>query len=93
MASKTSHALYMGMKAYLTNLYALQPEVLADFGIEIANRQAPDAVTVAGAVAKRADTRVARHTMGKRQKKKVTGTPAAAPAPSTAPVETAPKAT
>ncbi|MGH7438077.1 MAG: hypothetical protein ACRENE_20535 [Polyangiaceae bacterium] len=76
-ANKSSDALYRGMRTYLTNQYALQPDVLADFGIEIATRQAPDATTVAAAVAKRADTRAARHTMGKRQKAAVTGTSAA----------------
>jgi hypothetical protein len=73
-ANAAGDALYLGLKTYLTNQYALQPEVLADFGIEIANRQAPDATTVAEAVAKRADTRAARHTMGKRQKAAVKGT-------------------
>jgi hypothetical protein len=76
-ANKSSGALYRGMKTYLTNQYALQPDVLADFGIEIVTRQAPDATTVAAAVVKRADTRAARHTMGKRQKSAVTGTSAA----------------
>ncbi len=76
-ANKSSDALYRGMRTYLSNLYALQPEVLADFGIEIANRQTPDATTVAAAVAKRADTRVARQTLGKRQKAAVKGTSAA----------------
>jgi hypothetical protein len=69
----TADGLYRGMRGYLVNLYKLQPDVLADFGIAIVNRQAPDASTVANAVVKRADTRVARHTMGKRQKRKVTG--------------------
>ena len=58
------------------NEYALQPYVLADFGTEVASRQAPAASTVAEAVTKRADTRAARHTMGKRQKAAVKGTPA-----------------
>jgi hypothetical protein len=73
-ANKVGDALYLGLKTYLTNQYALQPDVLADFGIEIANRQSPDATTVAEAVAKRADTRAVRHTMGKRQKAAVKGT-------------------
>ncbi|MGH7440790.1 MAG: hypothetical protein ACRENE_34300 [Polyangiaceae bacterium] len=94
--SSATDGLYRGMRAYLVNLYALQPDVLADFGIELANRQAPDASTVANAVAKRADTRVARHTMGKRQKQKVTGATAGAttaPAPAPAPAQPAPKGT
>jgi hypothetical protein len=72
-ANAKGDALYRGLRKYLTNQYETQPDVLADFGIAIVNRQAPDASTVANAVVKRADTRVARHTMGKRQKRKVTG--------------------
>jgi hypothetical protein len=75
-ANKAGDAMYLGLKTYLKNQYALDPDKLADFGIEVATRQAPDATTVAKAVAKRADTRTARHTMGKRQKAAVKGTSA-----------------
>jgi hypothetical protein len=87
-ATKAGDALYRGMRGYLVNQYKLQPDVLADFGIELTNRQVPDASTVAEAVAKRADTRAARHTMGKRQKAAVKGTSApkgATPAASATP--------
>jgi hypothetical protein len=66
--------------------------VLGDFGFTSPSRQTPDEATKAAAVAKRAATRAARHTMGKRQKLAVKGdakgadtTPvASAPAPSSA---------
>ncbi len=47
--------------------------VLGDFGFTSPNRQTPDEATKAAAVAKRAATRAARHTMGKRQKASVKG--------------------
>jgi hypothetical protein len=47
--------------------------VLGDFGFTSPNRQTPDQATKAAAVAKRAATRAARHTMGKRQKLAVKG--------------------
>jgi hypothetical protein len=53
---------------------------LGDFGIRIPTRQIPSEATKAVAVAKRAATRVARHTAGKRQKAKVKGVVSAAPA-------------
>ncbi len=66
--------------------------VLGDFGFTSPSRQTPDEATKAAAVAKRAATRAARHTMGKRQRLAVKGdvkgadtTPVAtAPAPSPA---------
>jgi hypothetical protein len=66
--------------------------VLGAFGFTSPSRQTPDEATKAAAVAKRAATRAARHTMGKRQKLAVKGdvkgadtTPAtSAPAPSPA---------
>ncbi|MDP8999056.1 MAG: hypothetical protein M3O46_02985 [Myxococcota bacterium] len=54
--------------------------VLGDFGFQIPKRKTPNEATKAAAVAKRAATRDARHTMGKRQKAKVTGKAPAAPA-------------
>ncbi len=67
-------ALYSGLKAFLVTQYKTQPETLADFGISLGSKQVPDASTVATAVEKRAATRTARHTMGKRQKAAVKGT-------------------
>jgi hypothetical protein len=47
--------------------------VLGDFGFTSPSRQTPDEATKAAAVVKRAATRAARHTMGKRQKASVKG--------------------
>jgi hypothetical protein len=58
---------------------------LGDFGFQNPTRKAPSEATKAAAVAKRAATRGARHTMGKRQKAQIKGevqaTPAAPPKP------------
>jgi hypothetical protein len=81
-ANAKGDALYRGLRKYLTNLYGTQPDVLADFGIMLPTKRVPDANTVATAVAKRAATRAARHTMGTRQKQGVKGTATPA-APST----------
>ncbi|HTB79219.1 MAG TPA: hypothetical protein VK762_38515 [Polyangiaceae bacterium] len=90
-ANATADTVYAGLKAFVTTQFKAAPDVLADFGFTLPSRQVPDAATVATAVEKRNATRVARHTMGKRQKAKVTGAtsaattpPAAAPAPSPA---------
>jgi hypothetical protein len=48
--------------------------VLGDFGFSNPKRQTPDEATKAAAVVKRAATREARHTMGKRQKAGIKGT-------------------
>jgi hypothetical protein len=55
--------------------------VLGDFGFSNPKRQTPDEATKAGAVVKRAATREARHTMGKRQKAGIKGTVPATTAP------------
>jgi hypothetical protein len=49
--------------------------VLGDFGYTTKTAQKPSAAIKAVAVEKRAATRAARHTQGKRQKAKITGTP------------------
>jgi hypothetical protein len=69
--------------------------ILADFGFAPQKVSAPTAETKAAAVQKSRATRAARHTMGPKQKKSVTGTVAptapspATPAPSPAPSATA----
>jgi hypothetical protein len=73
-ANTTGDGLYLGLRTYLVTQYKTQPDVLADFGITLGSRRVPDASTMATAVVKRAATRAARHTMGKRQKLAVTGT-------------------
>jgi hypothetical protein len=88
-ASTKGDALYRGLRTYLITQYKTQPGVLDDFGIALQQKQVPDTGTAAVAVAKRAATRAARHTMGPRQKQSVkgtvavtgTGTPAAAAQP------------
>ena len=83
-ANATADAVYAGLKTYVTSQFRTSPSALADFGITLPTRQVPDAATAATAVEKRQATRVARHTMGKRQKANVTGTettPVTAPAP------------
>jgi hypothetical protein len=79
----------------LLNQFALAPDTLAQFGVSLPPQpQTPSAATLADAVAKRAATRAARHTMGKRQRAGIKGqppvtSPTAAPAPTGT---TAPKA-
>jgi hypothetical protein len=73
---------YAGLKALVVNQFKTSPETLADFGITLPSRRVPDAATTARAVEKSKATRLARHTMGKRQKEKVKGTVPASPSPS-----------
>jgi hypothetical protein len=91
-ASTQGDDLYQGLRTYLITQYKTQPDVLADFGITLGNKQVPDASTTATAVVKRAATRAARHTMGKRQKLAVTGT-VSATAPATTATATQPSVT
>ncbi len=77
-------ALYRGLRAFLITQYKAQPTVLDDFGITLSTKQVPDASKVAAAVAKRAATRAARHTMGKRQKAGIKGQVPVTPAPTVA---------
>ena len=58
---------------FLKAAYGTQPDVLADFGISVRDRTPPTIETQLVAVAKRAATRVARNTMGPRQRLKVKG--------------------
>nr|HEX4314444.1 hypothetical protein [Kofleriaceae bacterium] len=69
---------------------------LGDFGLAPRRRTAPSAETVLTAVEKRQATRVARHTLGRRQRAAIHGAPVTAPTAPTAPVAapvTAPTAT
>lgn len=94
-AEKATHAkgdaLYRGLSTVLKNQYGSQADTLAAFGIALPpQRQTPSATTAADAVAKRAATRVARHTMGKRQKAGIKGQVPETPAPTApSPVTTA----
>jgi hypothetical protein len=66
------------LKALVQNQLGNSEEVLGDFGFSNTKPRTPDEATKAAAVAKRAATRAARHTMGKRQKAPIKGAVAAA---------------
>ena len=83
-AVTTGKALLAALNGLVTNQLGSTEAVLGDFGFTARKRQVPSEATKAAAVAKRAATRSARHTMGKRQKAKVKGA-AAEPAPATPP--------
>jgi hypothetical protein len=79
-AVATQHAALAKGNIVLTELKALVQSqlgssagVLGDFGFTKPKRKTPDEATKAAAVAKRASTRKARHTMGKRQRAEVKG--------------------
>ena len=62
-----SNAHLGALKALVKNQLGSSQGALGDFGFTSPSRQVPDEATKAAAVAKRAATRAARHTMGKRQ--------------------------
>ncbi len=81
-------AFMAALVSYVKGAYAGSPDVLADFGISPKARAPLSVEAKTAAVAKRAATRVARHTMGSQQKKAVVGnvtgvvvTPVTTPAP------------
>jgi hypothetical protein len=82
-ANARGDAVYGGLKTFVTTQLKTSPDSMADFGFALPSRRTPDAATKADAVDKRSATRAARHTMGKRQKAKVTGAPAATAASAT----------
>jgi len=66
--------LMIAFESYLRGAYGSQPDVLADFGLQPKKVRTPATVVAkAAALAKRAATRAARHTMGKVQKQAVKG--------------------
>jgi hypothetical protein len=89
------NAFLKALKMLVQNQLGSSQAVLGDFGFQIPTRQRPTEETKAVAVVKRAATRVARGTKGKRQKAKIKGTvpqttttgsqPGAAPGGGTAP--------
>jgi hypothetical protein len=98
----TLHGFMTGLVSFVRTTFSQSPDVLADFGLAPKKASTPlTAQQKAGAVAKRASTREARHTMGKVQKKSVTGdvvdvvmTPVVAPKPTaSAPAASAPQGT
>jgi hypothetical protein len=82
-----ANALLKALKMLVDNQLGSSEAILGDFGFTRPTRRVPKEEAKAAAVAKRAATRAARHTMGKRQKAKVTG---AQPAPVTPPTTAKP---
>jgi hypothetical protein len=89
-----------GLRQYVFNAFGTASTVPADFGFTATARKPLTPEEKVARAAKAKATRAARHTMGKVQKKKVTGataaataSPAPSPAASTAPAQPAPKAT
>jgi hypothetical protein len=91
-ANVMADTVYRGLVAFVTGQFKTSPNTLADFGIVPLTRQTPAAATVASAVVKRAATRAARHTMGKRQKASIKGT-VSSTAPATPPAAATPSVT
>jgi hypothetical protein len=96
-ANAASDAMNGALRRFLVSRFRTSPEVLADFGIVLRKPAVPDVATKTAAVAKRAATRAARHTLGPKAKAKVHGTietaspaPAAATAPGTPPTPPVP---
>ncbi len=83
-------SILLGLKSHLVNTYGAKSQIVADFGFT-PKKKKTTAETVATAVEKRAATRVARGTVGKKEKLKIKGavapeTSATKPAAEVAPV-------
>lgn len=100
-AGAKANKVYLLLRSYLIGQHGDDANaILNDFGINVPKPKGPKTVEKkAEAAAKRLATRAARHTMGKVQKKAVTGVTAAAaagtttPAAPSAPVTSAPSPT
>jgi hypothetical protein len=79
LAHQKTDAFDLQVKTFVAGVYGQPPGPAADFGIAAKVTHTVDATTMAEAVAKRAATRAARHTLGPRQKAKITGTTPATP--------------
>lgn len=95
------HVLMSACTAYVRASYLNMPDVLADFGLQTRTRVPLTVEAKTVAVAKRAATRAARHTMGSQQRKGIKGdvtgvtvTPIVAtpPAPPPSPIKPSPSA-
>jgi hypothetical protein len=75
-------ALLQTVEDFLRGFYGPRNTLLADFGLAVRKPRKPTTPTLATAVQKSAATRVARHTMGPRQKAAIHGPAATPPAPS-----------
>jgi hypothetical protein len=82
--------LRVALQAVLKQTLGANNAELSDFGFTRSVRKAPTPATAASAVQKRAATRVARHTMGDRQRQSIHGVVATSDAASAAPVVTPP---
>jgi hypothetical protein len=74
--------IVVGFRAQVRNIFGATNEVLADFGLTPVKTTKPKPAMQVAAATKRAATRKARNTMGKKQRKSVKGAPAATPTPS-----------
>jgi hypothetical protein len=74
------NVLVRALRTLVTSQIGSTQGVLGDFGFSNPTRQTPDEPTKAAAVVKRAATRAARHTLGKRQKASIKGVVQATPA-------------
>ncbi|MGD0529879.1 MAG: hypothetical protein ABSE49_32385 [Polyangiaceae bacterium] len=89
--SKQVNAVEKGLKAYVFNLFGETSPLIADFGFTAPKQTTPTVAVKQLAAQKRAATRTARNTMGKKEKAKIKGTvtppvqPATASAPATTP--------
>jgi hypothetical protein len=73
-AYKAAHSLWVALIAYLRAAYGEQNPILNEFGVPPTVRAKPTAATMAAAKVKAKATRLARHTMGSKQKAAITGT-------------------
>ena len=74
-AAAKADSLFKALKTRVLSDFTNQADVLAEFGLTLRKRRVPDAATLVEAARKAEATRKARHTMGKRQKAAIKGTP------------------
>jgi hypothetical protein len=85
---KAVQAVWNALEAYARNQYAATPAILTDYGFTPVKKAEKTPATLVAAAQKSKATRVARHTLGKNQKKGITGATVASggTSPATAPV-------
>ena len=84
-AFTAAHATAAMLKSYVLGAYGKTNPIVTDFGWSIAKAAVISVKVKAGAAVKSAATRVARHTMGSKQKAAIVGTVAPAAAPAVSP--------
>ena len=82
--------LLRGLRTYVINTYGPTSTVLADFGFSPTKTVVKTPEVKVEAAKKSAATRKARNTLGKKQKKSITGATASPAAPATPPTASAP---